>query len=65
MKRIFLMAAAGLMTLSALAQPQLSKDNIDEVLAAMTLQEKATLLVGGARAAIVNGPKGQGCQKPT
>ena len=55
MKRIFLMAAAGLMTLSALAQPQLSKDNIDEVLAAMTLQEKATLLVGGARAAIVNG----------
>ncbi|MBR1487627.1 MAG: glycoside hydrolase family 3 C-terminal domain-containing protein [Bacteroidales bacterium] len=49
------MAAAGLMTLSALAQPQLSKDNIDEVLAAMTLQEKATLLVGGARAAIVNG----------
>jgi beta-glucosidase len=55
MKKIFLMAAAGLMTLSALAQPQLRRDNIDEVLAAMTLEEKATLLVGGARAEIVNG----------
>ena len=55
MKRLFLIAATGLMTLSALAQPQLRKDNIDEVLAAMTLEEKATLLVGGARAAMVNG----------
>ncbi|MCR5352188.1 MAG: glycoside hydrolase family 3 C-terminal domain-containing protein [Bacteroidales bacterium] len=55
MKKFFLVAASGLMSLSALAQPQLSKDNIDEVLAAMTLEEKATLLVGGARAQIVNG----------
>ena len=55
MKRFFLIAATGLMTLSALAQPQLRKDNIDEVLKAMTLEEKATLLVGGARAAIVEG----------
>ena len=55
MKRFFLIVAAGLMALSAAAQPQLSKDNIDEVLKAMTLQEKATLLVGGARAAIVDG----------
>lgn len=37
------------------AQPQLSADNIEEVLAAMTLQEKATLLVGGSRAAIMEG----------
>ena len=55
MKKFFLIAAAGMMTMSALAQPQLRKDNIDEVLKAMTLEEKATLLVGGARAAIVNG----------
>ena len=55
MKKIFVIAATALMGFSALAQPQLRKDNIDEVLAAMTLEEKATLLVGGARAAIVNG----------
>ncbi|MBR6212285.1 MAG: beta-glucosidase, partial [Bacteroidales bacterium] len=55
MKRFFLFVAAGLMALSAAAQPQLTKDNIDEVIKAMTLQEKATLLVGGARAQIVNG----------
>ena len=55
MKKIFLIFAAGMMALSAAAQPQLTKDNIDEVIKAMTLQEKATLLVGGARAQIVNG----------
>ena len=55
MKKIFLSLAALGMALSALAQPQLRPDNIEEVLKAMTLQEKATLLVGGARAAVVNG----------
>ena len=55
MKKSFIIASLLLTGVSALAQPQLHKDNIDEVLAAMTLEEKATLLVGGARAQIVNG----------
>ena len=55
MKKILLLAAALLIAAGAFAQPKLSKDNIDEVIKAMTLQEKATLLVGGSRAAIVNG----------
>jgi beta-glucosidase len=55
MKKVLLTLAALCTLTSLLAQPKLTKDNIDEVLAAMTLQEKATLLVGGARAAIVNG----------
>ena len=55
MKRFLMSIAALGMAVAALAQPQLRQDNIDEVLKAMTLEEKATLLVGGARAAIVNG----------
>ena len=55
MKKILLTLAALTMAFAAVAQPQLREDNIEEVLKAMTLQEKATLLVGGARAAMVNG----------
>ena len=55
MKKILLTFAALSLAISALAQPQLREDNVEEVLNAMTLQEKATLLVGGARAAMVNG----------
>ena len=52
MKRILLTVAALVVALGAFAQPQLRKDNIEEIIKAMTLQEKATLLVGGARAAV-------------
>ena len=46
MKRIFAIGALLLGSVAMFAQPQLTKDNIDEVIAAMTLEEKATLLVG-------------------
>ncbi len=55
MKRILLTIAALVVALGALAQPKLTKDNIEDIIKAMTVQEKATLLVGGARAAVVNG----------
>jgi len=47
MKRlsIFILAVIGAVTV--LAQPRLGTDNIDEVLKAMTLEEKATLITGG------------------
>ena len=54
-KKLILAGAAIICALPLVAQPKLTKDNIDEVLKAMTLQEKAGLCVGGAQAAVVEG----------
>lgn len=55
MKKFFFIAAGLLATFPAFAQPKLTTDNIDEVLKAMTLEEKVTLLVGGSRAINIDG----------
>ena len=54
-KKIIISIAALISGTMAFAQPQLSKDNIDEVIKAMTLEEKVTLLVGGSRAINIDG----------
>ena len=60
MKKAILTIAAAIMTIAAMAQPKLTKDNIDDVINAMTLQEKASLLVG-VRSSLVPGAAGYTC----
>ena len=57
MKKILAIFCA-LCAFSAAAQPQLRSDNVDEVLKAMTLQEKGTLLVGSGWGSMVGGLTG-------
>lgn len=50
MKKIFVVVSICLMSLSAIAQPpQLTPNNIDKVIKAMTLEEKANLVVAAQR----------------
>ena len=65
-KKILTICAILLGSVSMLtAQVKLQTNTVAEVLKAMTVQEKATLLVGGARAAIVEGvPSGLIAQVP-
>jgi len=49
MKKTLLFVAAMTASLVSVAQTRLTKDNIDQVIASMTLEEKATLLVGGSQ----------------
>ena len=57
--------ASGLLSTTMVAQtvPQLQKDNINEVIAAMTLEEKAQLLVGGGNDSFVGSGSMMGHQK--
>ncbi len=64
MKKLFIVGAMLLLTSTTMmAQTTLRADNIDEVLAAMTLEEKAQLLVGGGNDAFVGSGAMLGHQK--
>ncbi|MBR1387997.1 MAG: glycoside hydrolase family 3 C-terminal domain-containing protein [Prevotella sp.] len=53
MKKLLTILLTATFTMTTNAQPQLRADNIDEVLKAMTLEEKAQLLVGGGNDSFV------------
>ena len=52
---VFMTISSVALNVSAQNAPQLRSDNIDEVMAAMTLEEKAQILVGGANNFFSNG----------
>ena len=63
-KRMITTALVAMVTMTTMSgQPQLRADNIDEVLAAMTLEEKAQLLVGGGNDGFVGSGAMLGHQK--
>ena len=64
-KRLFMLGLTALLTATTMTAqtPKLSADNIDEVLKAMTLEEKAQLLVGGGNDAFVGSGAMMGHQK--
>ncbi len=64
MKRLFMIGLVAFLTATTMsAQPKLKADNIEEVLKAMTLEEKAQLLVGGGNDAFVGSGAMLGHQK--
>ena len=64
MKKLFITGLAAMLTMTTMtAQPKLRADNIDEVLNAMTLEEKAQLLVGGGNDSFVGSGAMLGHQK--
>ena len=64
MKKQFITGLAAMLTMTTMtAQPKLRADNIDEVLNAMTLEEKAQLLVGGGNDSFVGSGAMLGHQK--
>lgn len=65
MKKSILFLTTLLLSSLAVAQTRLSSENIDKVISEMTLQEKAQLLVGGARPVMLNGiPTGVATRVP-